>query len=119
MILKVFYYTIVLNEYSLKCSTAHNYLMFTSDEDESMTGLNEIITAYYISYKTSDLISIFLLVFFEIFIMNYCVGVMNDIIFKIKFPKFTFYNFISLRLVKYLILRILVIHVIRTYSKTP
>ena len=52
-----------------------------------------------------------------IFIKNYVVSVINDVIFKIEFPKFV--TFIWLRLVDYLIQRILVIQFIQTYCQTP
>jgi hypothetical protein len=57
----------------------------------------------------------------EFFITNYFVGVMNDVIFKIEFLKFTLFNFhfIAFGGVLGVLLRILVINFIRTNCKTP
>ena len=51
----------------------------------------------------------------KISIKNYFECVMNDVIFQIEFLKFTFLSLIWLSLAEYLILRIFVIHFIRTY----
>ena len=55
----------------------------------------------------------------EIYISNYLLSVMNDVIFKIDFPKSSLSTLILLALVEYLILRILVTYFIRIYCETP